>query len=363
MNSGAREWKPGSLDDLVGIVRGARRVIPVGGGTKPRLSAGDGVVVRLTGLSGVVEYDPSEFTFTAWAGTRVSDIARTLAERGQYLPFDPFWAEAGSTLGGVVASGMSGPGRFRFGGVRDFILGVRFVDGAGRVLRMGGKVVKNAAGFDLPKFFVGSLGRWGVLAEITFKVFPRPQAFRTLVVEVDGMEAVVSRIQEIALQRWECDALEVPVGGRSLMLRIGGPYAALESLASDVLGRWAGKSLLDAEAEAAWADIREFRWAYEGGCLFKVPVVTGTMAKVARELGWLDGAKVHFGAGGQVAYISLSPGESGSGLDAVLKRLGLTGLRLRGDGPMWQGVRVSQAVEGALKTALDVEDRFLPVGD
>src|SRR5439155_368623 len=134
----------------------------------------------LSRLSGIVEYEPSEFTFTALAGTPLKAIIAALAERGQYLPFDPPLADAGATLGGTIAAGLSGPGRVRFGGLRDFILGVRFVDGEGRILRMGGKVVKNAAGFDLPKFFVGSAGRFGVLAEITFKVFPRPAATRTL---------------------------------------------------------------------------------------------------------------------------------------------------------------------------------------
>src|SRR5437660_3460343 len=143
----------------------------------------------MTGLSGIVEYEPSEFTFTALAGTRVTEIAEALRKRGQYLPFVRLLWVAGATLGGTVASGLSGPGRFRFGGLRDFILGVRFVDGTGRLLRMGGKVVKNAAGFDLPKFFVGSLGRFGVLAEITFKVFPQRLASRTLKLEVDGAEA------------------------------------------------------------------------------------------------------------------------------------------------------------------------------
>src|SRR4029450_4463398 len=93
--------------------------------------------------------------------------AAALAARGQSLRCDPFLLDAGATLGGTVAAGLSGPGRFRYGGLRDFILGVRFVDGLGRLMHMGGKVVKNAAGFDLPKFLVGSLGRFGVLAELT----------------------------------------------------------------------------------------------------------------------------------------------------------------------------------------------------
>ena len=167
---------PTTPAELAEAVRSQPRVLAVGARTKPRLSQvpDDFALVSTLGLRGIVEYEPEEFTFTALAGTSVREIGQALAEKGQYLPFDPMWLEAGATLGGTVAAGFSGPGRFRFGGVRDFILGVRFVDGLGRLLRMGGKVVKNCAGFDLPKFFVGSLGRFGVLAEITFKVFPRP---------------------------------------------------------------------------------------------------------------------------------------------------------------------------------------------
>ena len=107
------------------------------------------------------------------------DLITALAARGQYLPFDPILSRRGDDRrhrGGRSER----PGRFRFGGVRDFILGVRFVDGRGRLLRMGWQGGKNAAGFDLPKFFVGSLGRFGVLTELTFKVFPAPSSTMTL---------------------------------------------------------------------------------------------------------------------------------------------------------------------------------------
>ena len=118
-----------------------------------------------------------------------------LAEHGQYLPFDPLLAEAGATLGGTVAAGANGPGRYRYGGLRDFILGVRYVDGEGQIVYAGGKVVKNAAGFDIPKFMVGSLGQFGALVEMTFKVFPKPEAYATLRLEcasvVDGANAII----------------------------------------------------------------------------------------------------------------------------------------------------------------------------
>ena len=104
---------PETLAELEEAVRAAPRVVAIGAGTKPRLGAAPSDVVRIDmrRLSGVVEYDPAEFTFTALAGTPVGAIAAALAEKGQYLPFDPMLVEAGSTLGGAVASGVSGPGR------------------------------------------------------------------------------------------------------------------------------------------------------------------------------------------------------------------------------------------------------------
>src|SRR5262249_33630076 len=112
---------PTSISELVDAVRSTPRLIPVCAGTKSRLSAVDATPISMAGIRGIIEYEPSEFTFTALAGTPVAEIANALRERGQYLPFDPMWQEAGATLGGTVASGLSGPGRFRFGGLRDFI--------------------------------------------------------------------------------------------------------------------------------------------------------------------------------------------------------------------------------------------------
>src|SRR5262249_53592058 len=160
-----------TLNELAEAVQSSPKLLAVGARTKPGLSEVDWPRLSTARLKGIVEYNPSEFTFTALAGTPVKEIAAALAERRQYLPFDPMLVDAGATLGGTVGAGLNGPGRFRFGGIRDFILGIRFVDGRGQLLRMGGKVVKNAAGFDLPKFFVGSMGRFGVLGELTFKVF------------------------------------------------------------------------------------------------------------------------------------------------------------------------------------------------
>ncbi len=153
-----------------------------GSGTKPALAIApshDRQPLDLRGLRGIVEYEPQEYTFTAY-GTPLAEVNDLLAANGQYLPSTPF--VEGATLGGTVASGLSGSGRLRYGGVRDFILGVRFVDGPGSATVQGGGKVVNAAGFDFPKLLTGSIGRLGVIVEVSFKVLPAPPAYRSLLV-------------------------------------------------------------------------------------------------------------------------------------------------------------------------------------
>lgn len=173
-----------SIEEMLGRVRErlreSGRLHPQGGRSKPALAATDEAdALELGQCQGVLEYEPSEFTFTALAGTPVAEVVALLVEHGQYLPFDPMLVSRGATLGGTIAANSAGPGRYRYGGIRDFLIGVRFADGRGNLVQGGGKVVKNAAGFDFPKFFVGSLGRFGVLLEVTFKVFPQRRLCHT----------------------------------------------------------------------------------------------------------------------------------------------------------------------------------------
>ena len=118
-----------SIEEVQQFVRSAERVRVVGGGSKDNLSRQ--APLSLSGLSGVIDYEPAEFTFTAWAGTPVSEIDAILADHGQYLPFDPPLGKQGATLGGTLAAGLSGPGRYRYGGVRDFVISARMVTGGG----------------------------------------------------------------------------------------------------------------------------------------------------------------------------------------------------------------------------------------
>ena len=157
--------QPKSVGDLAALLPAHPRLRVRGAGTKCALSGPilEAPTLDLTALSGIVEHTPEECTFTALAGTPVAEIERVLAAHGQYLPFDPPLAAAGATIGGTVAAGVNGSCRYRYGGIRDFIIGAQIVDGRGRTTRSGGKVVKNAAGFLLHQALVGSCGRLGIL--------------------------------------------------------------------------------------------------------------------------------------------------------------------------------------------------------
>ncbi len=157
-----------------------------GGGT--RGAAGRGEVLDLSGLAGVTLYEPETLTLVAQAGTPIAVLQSLLAAQGQHLPFEPpDWrgllnTSGSPSLGGVVATNLSGPRRFQAGAVRDFCLGVRFVDGTGMRIRNGGRVMKNVTGYDLVKLMAGSWGRLGVLTEVALKVLPTPVAVATLVI-------------------------------------------------------------------------------------------------------------------------------------------------------------------------------------
>lgn len=349
---------PASLQELAEVVRSFPRLLVVGAGTKPRLAQVNVPKVSSLGLKGVIEYEPSEFTFTALAGTLVRELVETLRARGQYLPFDPFLVDAGATLGGTVAAGVSGPGRLRYGGLRDFILGVQFVDGLGRVLRVGGKVVKNAAGFDVPKFMVGSLGRFGVLGELTFKVFPAPASTLSLKLRAGDIHGATRILVEAARGRWEVQALDIPPAGLDVYVRLAGPAQALPELAKEILSRWPGEELPEVEAQQTWSDLRELRWVYASGSVIKVALSPAVLAAFYQEIQRLEGVRVHITCGGNMALLSVPSPEPAAGLAQALSTLSLSAIELRGEGPLWYGVPSRPEIVQAVKHALDPPNRF-----
>jgi len=346
--------RPEGIEELGEALRACGRVRVIGGGSKPALHVAEGELIELGGVSGVVEYDPSEYTITALAGTPIREVEAALEAKGQYLPFDPPWVAAGATLGGTVAAGAVGPGRFRYGGVRDFLIGVRLFDGEGKLVRGGGKVVKNAAGFDLPKLMVGALGTLGVLAELSFKVFPRPPATRTLHVACASPRVAVERLARAAGSRWCLESLEYLADEGELVLRLGAPGEALDALEAEIGGEWSGETRRG--DERFWDDAREIAWA-GSGVLVKVPLAPSQIVVVDSRIEGVDGIRRRYGSGGNLAWLAV-PESSREVLDRTLTELGLRGLAMRGAGPRWLGARPEAAIHGAVKRAMDPAGRF-----
>jgi glycolate oxidase FAD binding subunit len=157
----------------------------------------NGTVLSVAEHSGIVNYDPAELVITARAGTLLAEIEEALAAKGQHLPFEPPAFGSAATIGGTVAAGLAGPSRHAAGPVRDYILGTRVLSGDGRVLRFGGEVMKNVAGYDVARLMAGSLGILGVLLDVSIKVLPRAPASRTLELAMDQAEAL-RRMQRLA---------------------------------------------------------------------------------------------------------------------------------------------------------------------
>ena len=351
---------PESYEEVQTAICAHDQIVVRGGGTKPALStAGAGAVLATHRLTGIVEYAPGEFVFTARAGTPLQEIAAALAAHGQYLPFDPPLVAAGATLGGTIAAGLSGAGRQRYGGVRDFLIGVRFVDGQGRLVRGGGKVVKNAAGFDLPKLLVGSVGRLGVIAEASFKVFPQPPHYATVRAPQPSLDAALTAIARLNRTTFDIEALDLLIeeGAAVLYMRQGGLATTLTARQQSLMTWLGGGAPLPAVEEANfWADASAFIWAPAEWALVKTPVTLETIPVLEQVL-HAHGARRRYFGGGAAAWIAW-PGDLAP-LDAFLTQLQLGGLVLRG-ATTWPfvGARTGASLAARVKRVLDPTNRF-----
>jgi glycolate oxidase FAD binding subunit len=355
-----------SVEELQDAVRQGPRVLPVGGGTKPALStppSADVLSLDVSGLRGILEYDPEELTLTARAGTPVAEVADALAEHGQHLPFDPPLAAAGATLGGVVAAGTAGPGAFRHGGVRDFVIGVRLVEGTGRLVAGGGRVVKNAAGFDLPKLMVGSMGRLGVLVQLSLKVFPRPRATTTLVFELGSAQAALATVAGLGRGPLALDALDLHPPGR-VLVRLGGSPEALEARADRLaaaVGAAAPAQRVDGEAEdALWHDAAELAWLGPEARAVRIGLTARAVPGLEAALADA-GAPARYSLGANVAWVAWPQARPLTELDGALRGLGLTGMALTGPpAPGVLGAARGGAFAARIRSALDPHGRFGP---
>ncbi len=346
---------PSSLNEVCDAVRSLPQVRVMGGGTKPALSANANL--SMSKVSGILEYDPTEYTFTALAGTTLAEVRDVLGKDGLALPFDPPFVESGGTLGGSVAAGLSGPGRMRYGGLREFILGAKLVNGEGRVVFGGGKVVKNAAGFDIPKLMVGSLGRMGVLVELTFKVFPCPATSATVRIDFPDVASADRAMTALAMSQAEVSCLDLEPG-RKLWVRMGGLPSATDNRIARVLSIAAGGEatvLKGEDDERTWSDAREFRWVPANHGLIKLPIAPSQVLEVEQLVSQL-GVNVprRYSVGGNVAWLAWPTNLPASRLDEICLTLGRPSLTLSGnfDAP-WRARQPANAFEQRLFAIFD----------
>jgi len=229
-----------------------------GGGTKDFLGRPVDATESLdvTAHQGIVNYHPSELVVTVRAGTLLCELQAELAENGQKLAFEPPAFGPGATIGGAVAAGLSGPARPWTGAVRDFVLGCRIINGRGQVLRFGGEVMKNVAGYDLSRLMAGAWGTLGILLDVSMKVLPIPRAGRTLMHECSLEEAIAG------FNRWSARPWPISAAwwadGRSC-LRLSGAESSVDAVVRELGGE-------ELENDTAfWDSVRELKHSFFGG--------------------------------------------------------------------------------------------------
>ncbi len=230
---------------------------------------------------GIISYEPTELVINARCGTPLLEIEEALAANRQYLPFEPPHFGPAATLGGAVAAGLSGPRRMAVGALRDYVLGTTLLTARGDVLRFGGQVMKNVAGYDVSRLLAGSLGILGVIAEVSLKVLPLPAAEQTLQFEISEAEGIRR------CNQWGGQPLPISATlwdrGR-LWVRLSGAGAAVDAAAS----RLGGERLDPAQATELWRAVREQTHTFFDGAAvlwrLSLPPVTPPLELTGRQL-------------------------------------------------------------------------------
>jgi glycolate dehydrogenase FAD-binding subunit len=347
------------LSDAIASADGPLRI--TGGGTRPIGNPVDGAALRVSGLTGITLYEPGALTLVVRAGTPLAEVEALLESEGQRLAFEPMdhrgllGTRGAPTIGGVVAANISGPRRIQAGACRDFLLGVRFVDGIGRIIKNGGRVMKNVTGYDLVKLMAGSFGTLGVLSEVSLKVLPMAVASASVIVhDLDDETAVKAMSRALGSPFDVTGAAHLP---KKTMIRLEG---FLDSVAyragqlKEVLGGFGEVSVQSNSEHSAelWQNLRDVNVFHgKAGDVWRVSVKPSDGPEVAARLG----GDVAYDWGGGLVW-ALVP----EGTDARAALQGIKGhARLeRGAG------QVAFPSQGPLldKVAKDLRHKFDPRG-
>lgn len=346
-----------TLQTLIDAVREAavhdRPLCIRGGGTKDFLGGpllGQPLDVRP--LAGISSYEPTELVVTARAGTPLAELEAALAERGQFLPFEPPRYAPGGTVGGMVAAGLAGPARAAVGGVRDYVLGATVLNGLGKVLSFGGQVMKNVAGYDVSRLMAGSMGTLGVICEVSLKVLPQAPATLTLRFDMDQSNALRH------LNEWAGQPLPLSASAwwdDILVLRLRGAAAAVESAARKLGGEIIEPRL----ADTFWDGLRDQRDEFFTGAQAAIDAGAAlwrlSVAPTAPKLSLAGEQLIEWG-GGQRWVVTTAP-------DAVMH----TAAEGRGHATCFRGGRREAAGFGTLSAPMlriqrEVKRAFDPAG-
>jgi glycolate oxidase FAD binding subunit len=283
------ELRPETEAELSEALRSAGPLVIRGGGTRG-FGRAAGAVLQTGGLAGVQLYEPGALTLVVRAGTGLAEVDAVLAGERQRLAFEvpdyrALLARQGqSTIGGVVAANASGPRRVQVGGARDALLGVRFVDGAGTIIKNGGRVMKNVTGYDLVKLVAGSHGVLGVLSEVSLKVQAVPEAEASLLLSVEESAVAVGVMSRALGSPYDVSgAGHIAIGARrQTLLRVEGMAGSVRYRIGALQDMFGGEVIDASESAHLWREIRDvLPFAAEPGAVWRVGVKPTTAASIA----------------------------------------------------------------------------------
>ena len=294
---------PSTVDEVAKVMRVARRegagVIPWGGGTGMglgNLPRRYDIALSLSRLNAVVEHEPADLTATVLAGRTLADFQAHLASAGQFLPLDPPSATE-ATIGGILAANASGPSRHAHGTARDLLLGLRFVQADGRVIKAGGRVVKNVAGYDMCRLLIGSLGTLGVIVEACFRLTPLPKAYATLAITVPSAQEayrLAGRAAPLSLRAVEllnataARDLEglppAPEGGFVLLLAAAGTPAAAVERTREGVAALCTPTVIEGAAAGLWQAVGQITQPPSGGIIAKASVLPSRVPELIERI-------------------------------------------------------------------------------
>jgi glycolate oxidase FAD binding subunit len=358
--------RPETVQEAAKLLKGLDRPIrPVGGGTKPWMVARDEEPLETAGLDRILEHNVGDFTAVLEAGVPFADAQATFAAQRQRIAWDPP-DPGGATIGGIMATGDSGPLRHRYGGVRDLVVGASVVLSDGTIAKSGGKVIKNVAGYDLAKLFAGSYGTLGLIATVSVRLHPLPAFTATVMARSDDPDALQAEALQLARRPLEADSFDVgwSDGKGTILLRFSGASAARQaSRASELidLRDWALQD--DGDDEEVWASVRGDQRSPDGAVL-KVSGRPTDLANVIR-VAEGAGATVVSRAALGLSWIAFAPGEGlaervAGARQALFPRACtvLDGASRVGD--QWPDAGPSQVVMERLKARFDPARIFRP---